>query len=136
MAEISSKMATIHTFEEMDCWKEARNVSKQIGMLVKQGRFGKSFRLTGQIEAAVGSVMDNIAEGFERGSRGEFIQFLGYAKGSCGEVRSQLYRAFDWNYLNAEEFEQLKKQLLHISSMLQRMIRYLQISAVSGNRRR
>lgn len=129
-------MATISCFEEMDSWKQARSISKRIGFLVKDGRFENSFRFVGQLEAAIGSVMDNIAEGFERGSRAEFIQFLGYAKGSCGEVRSQLYRAYDWHYLKDEEFEQLKSDILHVSSMLQTLITYLQKSKVAGPRRR
>jgi four helix bundle protein len=85
-------MATINSFEEIESWKKARIVCKKIGDLIDDGKFNKSYKLISQIEASSGSVMDNIAEGFERGTRAEFIQFLGYSKGSCGEVRSQLYR--------------------------------------------
>ena len=101
-------MATIKSFEDIESWKKARIVCKKIGVLIDTGRFNKSYRLISQIEASSGSIMDNIAEGFERGTRAEFIQFLGYSKGSCGEVRSQLYRVLDRSYINEMEFEELK----------------------------
>jgi len=88
------------------------------------------------MEGAVGSIMDNISEGFERGTRAEFIQFLGYAKGSCGELRSQLYRAYDWRLLDEDEFVKLKTEVILISAMLQSLITYLQQTNVSGTRRR
>jgi len=88
-------MATIKSFEDIESWKKARTVCKKLGAMVEEGRFKRSYRLINQIEGSSGSIMDNIAEGFERGTRAEFIQFLGYAKGSCGELRSQLYRALD-----------------------------------------
>lgn len=88
-------MATIKTFEDIESWKLARKLCKKTGEFIDNGRFKKSFRLIAQIDGSPGSVMDNKAEGFERGTRKEFINFLGYAKGSCGEFRSQLYRALD-----------------------------------------
>lgn len=88
------------------------------------------------MEGSVGSIMDNISEGFERGTRAEFIQFLGYAKGSCGELRSQLYRAYDWRLLDEDEFVKLKTEVILISAMLQSLITYLQQTNVSGTRRR
>ena len=80
--------------------------------------------------------MDNIAEGFERGTRAEFIQFLGYSKGSCGEVRSQLYRALDRSYINQSEFEELKAALMQISGLIQKFISYLQQSDINGVRKK
>lgn len=91
------RMATITTFEEIDAWKPAKDLCSEIGKLIDSGAFQKNFRLINQTEGSSGSIMDNIAEGFERGSRAEFVQFLGYAKGSAGELRSQLYRALDRN---------------------------------------
>lgn len=80
--------------------------------------------------------MDNIAEGFERGTRAEFIQFLGYAKGSCGEFRSQLYRAVDRKYLNKEQFDELYVFAVRISAMIQKLIAYLPKTNVKGLRKK
>ncbi|MDE3250923.1 MAG: four helix bundle protein, partial [Bacteroidota bacterium] len=127
---------TIRSFEDMESWKKARRLSKALGEMIINGRFGRSFRLINQMEGSVGSIMDNISEGFERGTRAEFIQFLGYAKGSCGELRSQLYRAYDWRLLDEDEFVKLKTEVILISAMLQSLITYLQQTNVSGTRRR
>lgn len=99
-------MATITKFEKPDIWKEARRLSFVIFQFVQKERFSKDFRFRDQIKAAAGSVMDNIAEGFERSSRLEFINFLSYAKGSCGEVKSQLYRGKDQIYIAEDEFQE------------------------------
>jgi len=80
--------------------------------------------------------MDNIAEGFERGTRAEFIQFLGYSKGSCGEFRSQLYRASDRKYLTQEQFDELYSLAVRVSAMLQKLIEYLQKTEVKGVRKK
>lgn len=79
--------------------------------------------------------MDNIAEGFERGTKGEFIQFLGYAKGSCGEFRSQLYRALDRNYITKIQFEELVDIAKKVSSKIQAFIKYLQNTSIEGVRK-
>lgn len=129
-------MATIKSFEDIESWKKAREVCRIIGEIIDAGNFKKSYRLINQIEGSSGSIMDNIAEGFERGTRAEFIQFLGYAKGSCGELRSQLYRSIDRNYISAEVFEELKTLVLQISGLIQNFILYLQNSEVSGVRKK
>ena len=129
-------MATIKSFEDIESWKKAREVCKILGQMIDAGNFQKSYRLINQIEGSSGSIMDNIAEGFERGTRAEFIQFLGYSKGSCGELRSQLYRAFDRKYLSDEVFENLKLSVLQISGLLQNFITYLQNSEVAGVRKK
>jgi four helix bundle protein len=129
-------MATIKSFEDIESWKKARNVCRLLGQCVDEGKFKTSFRLINQIEGSSGSIMDNIAEGFERGTRAEFIQFLGYAKGSCGELRSQLYRAFDRNFISEKEFEDFKILVLQISGLIQNFISYLQNSEVAGVRKK
>lgn len=129
-------MATIKSFEDIESWKKAREVCRLLGELINEGKFKNSFRLINQIEGSSGSIMDNIAEGFERGTRAEFIQFLGYSKGSCGELRSQLYRAFDRNFISEKEFEDLKILVLQISGLIQNFITYLQNSEVGGIRKK
>ena len=81
-------------------------------------------------------LLDNIAEGFERGTRAEFIQFLGYSKGSCGELRSQLYRALDRKYINQQQFDEFYSLAVRISSMLQKFISYLQKTLIQGERKK
>lgn len=129
-------MATIRSFEDIESWKKAREVCKALGKIIDEGKFKRSYRLIHQIEGSSGSVMDNIAEGFERGTRAEFIQFLGYAKGSCGELRSQLYRALDRTFITEREFEELKLLVLHTSGLIQNFITYLQNSEVDGIRKK
>lgn len=129
-------MATIKSFEDIESWKKAREVCKILGKLIEEGKFKNSFRLINQIEGSSGSIMDNIAEGFERGTRAEFIQFLGYSKGSCGELRSQLYRALDRNFISEKEFDSLKILVLQISGLIQNFIGYLQNSEVAGVRKK
>ena len=129
-------MATIKRFEEIDAWKVGRELCLKIGIIIEEGNFKKSYRLIDQIEGSSGSIMDNIAEGFERGARAEFIQFLGYAKGSCGEFRSQLYRAVDRRYLTKDQFDELNVLAVRISAMIQKLIAYLQKTEVKGTRKR
>lgn len=125
-------MATIETFEQIISWQEARLLNKKIGKLIDDGTFKTSFRLINQIEGSAGSVMDNIAEGFERGGNKEFIQFLYIAKASCAELRSQLYRSLDRKYINETEFEDLSIHAKKISSLIQKLISYLEQSETKG----
>lgn len=125
-------MATIHQFEDIRSWQEARSLNNIIGSLIDEDRFKKNFRLISQIEGSAGSIMDNIAEGFERSGNKEFIQFLYIAKGFCGELRSQLHRAIDRKYINQNEFETITKQTLLISKLIQKLINYLYSSDLKG----
>jgi four helix bundle protein len=127
-------MATISTFEEVLSWQEARELNKTIGKLIDASKFKNNFRLINQIEGSAGSIMDNIAEGFERGGNREFIQFLYISKGSCGELRSQLYRALDRNYITQDEFENIAKHSRQISSLIQKLINYLEKSSLKGKK--
>lgn len=125
-------MAKIKKFEDLEVWKEARELCKIIYSLTNKGTFSKDFDLVRQIRKSSGSIMDNIAEGFERDGKKEFIQFLSIAKGSAGEVRSQSYRAFDQNYISKEEFNELYEKANSISKMLSGFINYLKNSELKG----
>lgn len=125
-------MATIKKFEDILSWQKARELNRLIGNIIDSGRFKTSFRHINQIEGSAGSVMDNIAEGFERGGNKEFLQFLSCSKGSCGECRSQLYRALDRNFITVEEFENLYNKTNEISSLIQKLMEYLDASEMKG----
>ena len=129
-------MATVKKFEDLDVWRVSRELNKSVGALIDSGRCRNNFRLINQVEGSSGSIMDNIAEGFERGSRKEFILFLGYSKGSCGELRSQLYRMLDRKYISDEQFNECHLLLIRTSNMLQKFIEYLQKTELAGTRRR
>jgi four helix bundle protein len=98
-------MPTVTRFEELVAWQKARELTREVYRLTRSGPWAKDYGLSNQIQRASCSIMSNIAEGFERGGRAEFHQFLSTAKGSCAEVRSQLYVAHDAGYLKQEEFE-------------------------------
>ncbi len=125
-------MASKEKFQEIITWKEARILNKEVGKLIDDERFRKNFRLIGQIEGSAGSIMDNIAEGFERGGKKEFIQFLYISKASCDELRSQLYRALDRKYITEIEFDLLSIHAKKISNLTQKFINYLQESEIKG----
>ncbi len=125
-------MATFKRFEEIIAWQKARELNSMLGTLIDSGKFKHNYKLIAQIEASCGSIMDNIAEGFERSGNREFLQFLYIAKGSCGEFRSQLYRAFDRSILTQEEFDNFYARAMEIIVMLQGLIDYLESSDMKG----
>jgi four helix bundle protein len=129
-------MATLNSFEELEVWKASRDICREIGEIIDKGSLRNNYRLINQIEGSSGSIMDNIAEGFERGTKAEFIQFLGYSKGSCGEFRSQLFRLFDRKYIDRGQFDELNSKSVMISKMLQKFIVYLQKITIEGNRKK
>jgi len=127
-------MGTIKRFEDIISWQKARQLNKLIGDIIDLGKFKHIYKLIDQIESSSGSIMDNIAEGFERGGNKEFTQFLYISKGSCGEFRSQLYRALDRNYLTQIEFDQLYNLAKDIIVLLQKLIDYLHKSEMNGTK--
>ena len=94
-------------FEELLAWQMARELAKRVYSVTSKGSFARDFKFAGQIQSAAVSIGSNIAEGFERGSKQEFIRFLMIAKGSCAELRSQLYSALDVGHLDHESFTSL-----------------------------
>lgn len=100
-------MAGISRFEDLIAWQKSRVLTRMIYETTRQEPFVRDFGLSGQIQKAAVSIMSNIAEGFERGSNGDFLRFLAIAKASCAEVRSQLYVALDIGYISQEKFNEL-----------------------------
>jgi four helix bundle protein len=125
-------MATIKSFEEMEVWRRARVFANEIYDITLTGTFERDFKLRDQINGSSGSIMDNIAEGFERDGKKEFLQFLSIAKGSAGEVRSQLYRALDRKHISQGDFDRLKTEAFEISKQISGFMRYLAGSELKG----
>jgi four helix bundle protein len=111
-------MNKIERFEDLIAWQKARTLTRVIYEITRQGAFAKDFALSNQMQRATVSIMSNIAEGFERGGRGEFYQFLSTAKASCAELRSQLYVAFDISYLDQASFSQLLAQAEEVARIV------------------
>ena len=125
-------MAAIQSFEDIEAWKKARVLTREVYLATREGPACRDFRFIDQIRSASCSIMSNIAEGFERGGNAEFRQFLFVAKGSAGEVRSQLYVANDVGYLSEEDFKRLMNLSLEIIRLIAGFIRYLQQSELRG----
>ena len=113
-------------FEDLDCWKEARQLTRQIYDAIGLNQtWQKDFRLCGQIQGSAVSVMANIAEGFVRHSDKEFVQFLFVAMASAAEVQSHLYVALDQGYLSKEMFDSSYAQAGKTSRIISGLIKYL-----------
>lgn len=125
---------SVKMFEDLEVWKEARQLTGRIYQITKNEQFSKDFALRDQMRRAAVSIMSNIAEGFERGGNQEFVQFLYVAKGSCGELRSQLYIALDQKYLLSQEVDGLTNSFKKVSSMISNFISYLRRSGMKGEK--
>lgn len=111
-------MGRIERFEDLVAWQKARLLTRLIYQATQKEPFSKDFGLSGQIQRAAVSMMSNVAEGFERGGRGEFHQFLSTAKASCAELRSQLYVAFDVGYLDQKQFDNLMGRAAEVAKII------------------
>ncbi len=123
---------TITQFEDIEAWKLGRELMRAVYRVSKSGDFARGFALRDQIRRAAVSITSNIAEGLERGGNREFIQALAIAKGSAGEVRSQLYVALDEGYITQPEFAALREQCLRPSRVVAGFITFLQRTPISG----
>jgi four helix bundle protein len=126
----------IKKFEELESWKMARKLTNTVYEATGTGSFKLDFGLKDQIRRASISILSNIAEGFERGGDKEFLQFLAMAKGSCGEVRAQLYIAVDQGYLSQSLFEKLSNIADEIGRLISGLMKYLSKSELKGSKYR
>jgi four helix bundle protein len=120
-----------NSFEELNIWKSSRIFAKEIYSVTQKGKILKDFNLTNQLQRAGISVNTNIAEGFERNTRKEFIHFLFISKGSCGEIRSLLYLVLDLEYISEKEFLELKERAVTLSKSIASFIRYLKNNPIT-----
>jgi len=127
-------MATITRFEDLEIWQLARELSKEVYDLTFIEPIKSDFRLKDQMRGSSGSIMDNIAEGFVRGSKLEFINSLSYSKGEVGELKSQLYRTLDNKYINQETFDTLYNKADVITKKITAFITYLNASKIKGQK--
>jgi four helix bundle protein len=125
---------TVKRFEDLKIWQQAKGLANLIYHLTGTSTFKYDKGLSDQSRRAAVSVMANIAEGFERGSNKEFIQFLFIAKGSCGELRSHLILAQERGYITPEQHTQAREMALGVSTMVYNFITYLQNTKVKGKR--
>lgn len=127
-------MATIQKFQDLEIWQLARQLENEIFNISKDVLLSKDFALKDQINRSAGSIMDNIAEGFGRGGRNEFIQFLSIAKASATELHSQVVRCFDRNYITKEQFEKLDATTLLLGNKIGALIKHLNVAEFKGQK--
>jgi four helix bundle protein len=125
-------MATFKKFEDIEAWKLAREICKEVHEIISVGMLAKDFELRGQMKRSSGSMMDNIAEGFERDGVREFIQFLAIGKASSGELKSQLYRTLDNKYIDEKKFETIFSKTDNYGKMVGKLINYLNTTDIKG----
>ena len=124
----------IKSFEDLGVWSDARELCREIYALISNEPFSKDLALANQMNRSSGSIMDNIAEGFGRSGNREFIQFLSVSKASCCEVKSQLYRALDRNYMTKDQADSLLNKTQSLSNQLGGFIKYLNQSEYKGSK--
>jgi four helix bundle protein len=124
----------INKFDDLGVWQEARELCKEVYSLISEAEFSKDYALLNQINRSSGSVMDNIAEGFGRSGNKEFIQYLSVSKASCMEVKSQLYRALDRQYMKREKADELISKTQGLINQLGGIINHLKQSEFKGSK--
>lgn len=124
----------IKRFEELEIWQEARELCKVVFRITSKEPFCNDFKFRDQMRASSGSAMDNIAEGFDRGGNKEFYQFLSVSRGSCGEVRSQSYRASDWEYIHSDQLIELLERTERLSRKTTSLMNHLKTSKNKGSK--
>jgi len=127
-------MSKIERFEDMEIWQLAREISKDVWSIIQTTSLQKDYKLREQINGSSGSIMDNIAEGYERDGNREFINFLSIAKASCGETRSQLYRCMDRNYIDEDTFKMISEKAILTSKKIKTLMIYLKNSDRKGSK--
>lgn len=118
-------MSKISTFEDIEVWKKAVELCEKVYLLSENSTLNKDYGLRDQIRKSTISIPSNIAEGFERESNNQFIYFLTIAKGSCGELRTQLFLAMKIKHIGEEIHNELRSDCLNISKQLSNFIKYL-----------
>jgi four helix bundle protein len=127
-------MPKILKFEDLEIWQLARELCNDIYEIAQNSDLKTDYKLYNQIDCSSGSIMDNIAEGFERNGNKEFNQFLSISKGSCGETRSQLYRVLDRKYISLDKFELTKEKTIVLSKKISAFMTYLSKSDYKGSK--
>ena len=127
-------MAKIERFEDLRIWQEARKICQFIDVLLRDTKLKTHYSLADQMDRSSGSVMDNIAEGFDREGNKEFIHFLSIAKGSCAETKSQSYRALDKRLISTEQHQKLYDMLEAEINQIGGMMSYLSKSDYKGTK--
>lgn len=125
-------MSKVNRFEDLEVWKIGRLVARETWLLTREEPWKHHYDIINQILRSSGSIPDNIAEGFEREGNKEFLQFLSIAKGSCGEYRSQLYRALDRELLSSTEFLSKKDEAEMLSGKISRLMAAIRRSDFTG----
>lgn len=127
-------MSTIRKFEELEVWKIARALAAKVYEIALNLPISREYRLSDQMKGSCGSIMDNIAEGFDRGSRLEFINSLSIARGETGELKSQLYRALDNKMISEQLFDELYNDCDRLIRKLSAFIEYLNKTNIKGQK--
>ena len=125
-------MVAITRFEDIEAWQQARQLTRDAYGITSAGDCARDYGFRDQLRRSAVSIMSNIAEGFERGGNKEFIQFLSLAKGSCGELRSQLYIALDQGYISRQQFDEMSLKTTSIARMVSGLMKYLKDSGIRG----